>query len=235
MSTTTLAGRIDALLPQTQCTKCGYDGCRPYAEAIAGGEADINRCPPGGDDGVQALARLLGRPAPDLDRSRGEPGPLAVAVVDETHCIGCTLCIDACPVDAIVGAAKRMHTVLDALCTGCDLCVPRCPVDCIAMVPAGRAWTADDAAGARARHEQRARRLRDIAQAGAGTGAGVRRAAANLAAPASAASQSGPASDAGSPPDVAAPRPAADEADRKRAAIENALARARARRAAAPK
>ncbi|OZI59637.1 electron transport complex subunit RsxB [Bordetella genomosp. 11] len=218
MSTPTLADRIDGLLPQTQCTKCGYDGCRPYASAIASGEADINRCPPGGEDGVRALASLLDRPPPALDLSRGSPGPLMVAVIDEAHCIGCTLCIDACPVDAIVGAAKLMHTVLDDLCTGCDLCVAPCPVDCIAMIPASRDWTADDARRARDRHERRARRLREIADADAGAGAGARRAAAPLAA--SARHAAGPAADAPS-----------ENADiRKRAAIENALARARARR-----
>ncbi|AOB30577.1 ferredoxin [Bordetella sp. H567] len=204
MSTITLADRIDGLLPQTQCTKCGYDGCRPYAAAIAAGEADINRCPPGGEDGVRALAALLDRPAPALDLSRGHPGPLMLAVVDEAHCIGCTLCIDACPVDAIVGAPKRMHTVLDDVCTGCDLCVAPCPVDCIAMVPAGRAWTADDARHARARHDGRARRLRE----GAGADA-----------------------DADRRGDAAAEEVPPHEAEaRKRAAIENALARARARR-----
>jgi electron transport complex protein RnfB len=230
----TLAGRIDALLPQTQCTKCGYEGCRPYADAIAAGEADINRCPPGGEDGLRALAAMLGRPAPELDRSRGEPGPLKVAVVDEAHCIGCTLCIDACPVDAIVGAAKRMHTVLDQLCTGCDLCVAPCPVDCIAMMPAGRDWTTQDAAGARDRHERRARRLRDIA--GAGTGAGMRRAAANLAEQAAAlhGETAGAKSHSDTPDGAGIPQPASDEAAaRRRLAIENALARARARRSGA--
>jgi electron transport complex protein RnfB len=220
MLSTTLATRIDALLPQTQCTKCGYEGCRPYAAAIAAGEADINRCPPGGEDGVRALAALLDRPAPALDRSRGEPGPLMVAVVDETHCIGCTLCIDACPVDAIVGAAKRMHTVLDDICTGCDLCVAPCPVDCIAMVPAQRAWTPDDANRARARHERRARRLQAIANEGAGIGAGIRRAGARLASDHAGGSAG---SDTGTDAHEAA-------AARKHAAIENALARARARR-----
>jgi Na+-translocating ferredoxin:NAD+ oxidoreductase subunit B len=246
MFSTTLAARIDALLPQTQCTKCGYDGCRPYAAAIAAGQADIDRCPPGGEDGIRALAALLGKPAPALDRSRGEPGPLMVATVDETHCIGCTLCIDACPVDAIVGAAKRMHTVLDDLCTGCDLCVAPCPVDCIAMEPAQRAWTADDANRARDRHDRRAQRLRDIANEGAGTGAGTRRAAARLAA---ASGVDGAAvSDTRTFSNTAATHAAdnalndetgnaaaVEAAARKRAAIENALARARARRSAAPK
>jgi electron transport complex protein RnfB len=236
MSTTTLADRVDALLPQTQCSKCGYDGCRPYAAAIAAGDADINRCPPGGEDGVRVLAELLGRPAPALDRTRGQPGPLMVAVIDETHCIGCTLCIDACPVDAIVGAAKRMHTVLDDLCSGCDLCVAPCPVDCIDMVPAGRAWTEQDARGGRDRHEHRARRLREIAVAGAGTGAGIRRAAARLATPASTAINHPaalPTDDATRQADAVGTTPA-EAAERKRAVIENALARARARRSATP-
>ena len=128
--------RIDAILPQTQCGQCGFPGCRPYAEAIAGGEADINRCPPGGEAGVQALADLLGRDPLPLDESRGEHvAETMVAVIDEQVCIGCTLCIQACPVDAIVGAAKQMHTVIEQECTGCELCLPPCPVDCIDMVP----------------------------------------------------------------------------------------------------
>ena len=152
--------RIDAVLPQTQCRRCGYDACLPYAEAIAGGDS-INRCPPGGDAVIVALATLTGRPAVPLDRTHGEHAPLAVARIDEAWCIGCTLCIDACPVDAIVGAAKRMHAVLPALCTGCELCLPPCPVDCIDMVPAGRAWSPADAHAARERFDARsARRAR---------------------------------------------------------------------------
>ncbi len=153
-----LVARLDDVLPQTQCRRCGYDGCRPYAEAIAEGAA-IDRCPPGADAVIAALAALTGRPVVALDRSCGEPGPLALARIDETSCIGCTFCIDACPVDAIVGAAKRMHTVLPALCTGCDLCIPACPVDCIAMIPAGRMWSPRDATAARERHAARKRRL----------------------------------------------------------------------------
>ncbi len=125
-----LVEKIEAILPQTQCGQCGYPGCRPYAEAIAEGEADINLCPPGGADGVQRLADLLGREAKPLD---AEEKPKAVARIGEQTCIGCTLCIQACPVDAIVGAAKQMHTVVGSLCTGCELCVPTCPVECIAM------------------------------------------------------------------------------------------------------
>jgi len=145
-----LVRRIDALLPQTQCRRCGYDSCLPYAEAVAHGEA-IDRCPPGGDSAIAALAALTGRPVVPLDVSCGKHGPLSIARIDESWCIGCTLCIAACPVDAIVGAAKRMHTVLPALCTGCELCLPPCPVDCIDMVPAGRAWSHADADAARER------------------------------------------------------------------------------------
>ncbi len=129
-----LVNAIDALLPQTQCTKCGYDGCRPYAQAIAQDEADINQCPPGGRDGIGKLARLLKRAEIPLNPANGIESPRVAAVIDETRCIGCMLCIKACPVDAIVGAAKRMHTVLTASCTGCDLCLPPCPVDCIDLV-----------------------------------------------------------------------------------------------------
>jgi electron transport complex protein RnfB len=167
MTTATLAERIDALLPQTQCAKCGYPGCRPYAEAIAAGAAQINRCPPGGAAGIEKLARLLDRPPLPLNPANGLEGPLRVAVIDERLCIGCTLCIQACPVDAIVGAAKLMHTVLASACTGCDLCLPPCPMDCIAMVPVAppRGWTVADADAARARfaaHGARlARRQRD--------------------------------------------------------------------------
>ena len=153
-----LADAIDAELPQTQCRRCGYDGCRPYADAIATGTA-INRCPPGGDALIATLALLTDRPAMELDRSCGETHPLEVARIDEAACIGCTLCIDACPVDAIVGAAKRMHTVLPALCTGCELCVPPCPVDCIAMLTAGRGWGREDARAARERYMARNHRI----------------------------------------------------------------------------
>ncbi|MQY50354.1 electron transport complex subunit RsxB [Rhodocyclus tenuis] len=129
-----LTDKIDAILPQTQCGQCGYPGCKPYAAAIAKGEADINLCPPGGADGVQKLAELLGREAKPLD---AEEKPKQTALIDEQRCIGCTLCIQACPVDAIVGAAKQLHTVVDPLCTGCELCLKPCPVECIAMNPVG--------------------------------------------------------------------------------------------------
>lgn len=127
--------QIDALLPQTQCAQCGYPGCRPYAEAIAAGTADINQCPPGGEPTIRELATLLAREPKPLDPERGEESVPTVALIDEARCIGCTLCIQACPVDAIVGAAKQMHTVIAAECTGCDLCLPPCPVDCIEMIP----------------------------------------------------------------------------------------------------
>lgn len=131
-----LVERIDRLLPQTQCGQCGFDGCRPYAEALARGEVDIDHCPPGGDAGARALAKLLARPAKPYDRSRGEHKPGLVAQVLEADCIGCTKCIQACPVDAIAGASKLMHSVIAPLCTGCELCIPPCPVDCIVMLPA---------------------------------------------------------------------------------------------------
>ena len=129
-----IADQVDALLPQTQCGQCTYAGCRPYAEAIAAGEADINQCPPGGETTIQALADLLGVEPKPLNAEHGEHKAKRVAVIDEQTCIGCTLCIQACPVDAILGAAKQMHTVIESECTGCDLCVPPCPVDCIDMV-----------------------------------------------------------------------------------------------------
>ncbi len=153
----TLADRIDAALPQTQCTRCGYPDCRRYAEAIAGGEA-INRCPPGGAEGIVRLAAITQREVLALDTERGTEGPRALAVIDEAWCIGCTLCIKACPVDCIVGASKVMHTVIDALCTGCELCVPVCPVDCIDMRPVSgsltgwSAWSAPQAEEARERY-----------------------------------------------------------------------------------
>jgi electron transport complex protein RnfB len=129
------ANAIDQLLPQTQCTRCGYAGCRPYAEAIAKGEAQINQCPPGGAVTIDALAKLLGRAPLPLNPANGVEGPTLVAQIDEDRCIGCAKCLPPCPVDAIVGARKRMHTVLVDVCTGCELCVAPCPVDCIVMLP----------------------------------------------------------------------------------------------------
>lgn len=131
-----LTERLDRILPQTQCGQCGYDGCQPYAEAMAAGDAGIDRCPPGGDAGARALAHVLQVLPRPYDRSRGVHKVEMVAVVVEADCIGCTKCIQACPVDAIIGASKLMHVVIEPLCTGCELCMPVCPVDCIEMIPA---------------------------------------------------------------------------------------------------
>jgi len=160
-----LADQLEDLLPQTQCTKCGYPACRPYAEAMARGEAEINQCPPGGMEGVRRLAAATGRTVIPINPANGLERPRPVAFIDESLCIGCTLCIQACPVDAILGAAKHMHTILPSLCTGCDLCVAPCPVDCIAMVPVTGertgwdAWSQQDADAARERHDFRSARL----------------------------------------------------------------------------
>lgn len=129
-----IVDQIDSLLPQTQCGQCGHPGCRPYAEGIAAGE-EINKCPPGGEATIHALADLLDIEAPALDAEHGVEKPKTVAVIREDECIGCTKCIQACPIDAILGSAKHMHTVIASECTGCDLCVEPCPVDCIDMVP----------------------------------------------------------------------------------------------------
>ncbi len=206
---TTLADRIDGILPQTQCAKCGYPSCRRYAEALANGEADINQCPPGGEQGSHKLAALLRREPKPLDPSHGIEHERRVAVIDEPLCIGCTLCIQACPVDAIVGAPKQMHTVITDLCSGCDLCVAPCPVDCIRMIPA----TGEDAVWACARADAARRRfqLRDARLAREQAERAERLALRSLAARS----------------DV----PAAT--DSKRAAILAAIERAKAKRAAA--
>jgi len=135
MTTRPTVEDIDALLPQTQCTRCGYAGCQPYAAAIAAGAAEINQCPPGGAATIRALAALLARPALPLNPANGVEGAPLVAQIDEEACIGCAKCLPPCPVDAIIGAQKHMHTVVLELCTGCELCIAPCPVDCIAMVP----------------------------------------------------------------------------------------------------
>jgi len=159
--TPTLADNIDTLLPQTQCEQCGFHGCRPYAEAIAADEAGIDRCPPGGAAGIARLAALLDRPVVPLDRSRGVEKPRTLARIVEADCIGCTKCVQVCPVDAIVGAAKLMHTVVSDLCTGCELCVPACPVDCIDLdpMPLGQRDDRVHADAARQRFQRREARL----------------------------------------------------------------------------
>jgi Na+-translocating ferredoxin:NAD+ oxidoreductase subunit B len=151
-----LIAAVDAALPQTQCTRCGYPDCRSYARAIAEGAA-INQCPPGGAEGIVRLARITGRPVQPLNAENGEEGPRRLAVIDEAWCIGCTLCLKACPVDCIVGGPKAMHTVIDGLCTGCELCIPVCPVDCISLSDASAGRTGWDAWSAAAAHESRDR------------------------------------------------------------------------------
>ncbi|WP_121319310.1 electron transport complex subunit RsxB [Paraburkholderia sp. RAU2J] len=226
-----LADRIEDLLPQTQCTKCGYPACRPYAEAIANGEANYNQCPPGGAEGIARLAALLGKPVIPLNSANGIERARPLAVIDEQVCIGCTLCMQACPVDAIVGAPKQMHTVIADLCTGCDLCVPPCPVDCIAMpsvtgdATGWNAWTQSQADAARARHNRREARLareREAAEARAAArhagGAG-----ATLAPDVTQAAQTMQAGTATAPA-----APTVDDAEaKKRAIIQAALERAR--------
>ena len=214
-----LARRIDAVLPQTQCQRCGFPDCARYAQAVADGAADINQCPPGGAEGIERLALITGKTATPLNPHNGIEGPVTVAVIDEAWCIGCTLCIKVCPTDAIVGANKRMHTVLEAYCTGCELCLPACPVDCISLddVSAGRtgwaAWSPEQAALGKARYEARQQRLqREQIEHDERLEAKARAKLADLAA-------------ASKLTDPAA-------LDGKRAVIEAALARARAKRQA---
>jgi len=160
-----LAQRLDALLPQTQCTRCGYPDCRSYAEALAAGDAKLNQCPPGGAEGIRRLARELGQAELPLDPAFGDEAPRRIVYIEEATCIGCTLCIQACPVDAIIGAPKRMHAVVEADCTGCELCLPVCPMDCIALEEASAgatgwdAWTPAQADAARERFARRQARL----------------------------------------------------------------------------
>jgi len=217
---TTLADRIDDALPQTQCTRCTFADCRAYAEAIAGGEAEINQCPPGGAQGIARLAALTGRPVIELNPVHGVEGPRRVAFVDEAWCIGCTLCIKACPVDCIVGAARRMHVVIEDQCTGCELCIPACPVDCIVLedaTPGASGWAAWSAAQAcEAREHYASRRMRLERDRRENDARLARKAVGKLAGLAHHSSLTDPAALEG-----------------KRMAIEAALARARAKRSVA--
>lgn len=216
-----LAARIDAALPQTQCTRCGYPDCSSYARAIAASQAGIGQCPPGGAEGVRRLAALTGLPVVPLDQAHGVETSRRTAVIDEDWCIGCTLCIKACPVDCIIGASKRMHTVIEAWCTGCELCIPACPVDCISMEPTGSeatgwaAWSPQQAGEARQRYRHRQQRLADEHQAQEARLAA--KAAAKLA-------------DLAAASDLTDP----EALERKRSVIEAALARARARQTPQP-
>lgn len=214
-----LAARLLDALPQTQCTRCGYPDCAGYAQAIANGEADINQCPPGGQEGVARLAALTGTVSQALNPAFGLEAPRMVALIDENWCIGCTLCIPACPTDAIVGSNKRMHTIIEAYCTGCGLCVPACPVDCIALENASgsatgwAAWSSAAADTARQRHAAAiARHQRDAAEHAARLAKKTHTTLANLAAHAQ-----------HTDPVVL---------DKKRSVIEAALERARAKRQA---
>lgn len=229
----TFADLIEDLLPQTQCTKCGYPDCRAYALAIAQGEASYNQCPPGGAEGVARLAKLLGKPVIPLNLEHGVERARPVAFIDESLCIGCTLCMQACPVDAIVGAPKQMHTMVAELCTGCDLCVPPCPVDCIEMIPVTGdktgwdAWSQPQADAARTRHDGRRVRLAAEREAAEARAAAKRAAAASASSPVPSAPVVGPA-----PTETIVEAAAAPVADaKKRAIIQAALERARAKKA----
>jgi len=214
-----LVEQLNNALPQTQCTRCGYPDCQRYAEAIALGEADINQCPPGGTEGVERLAALTGKPVLALNPDNGLEGPRTIALIDEAWCIGCTLCIAACPTDAILGANKRMHTVIEPYCTGCELCIPACPVDCISLEPIDinlsgwASWPQELADLARQRYDVRTARLkREAVEHDERLAAKAVKKLADL-----------PAHTKGTEH--------APEVDRKRAIIEAALAKAKARQA----
>lgn len=161
-----LVEQIDALLPQTQCTKCGFTGCRPYAQAIIDGNAEINQCPPGGAAGITKIARLLGVEEKPLSSTFGIEQPRKVAFIIEQDCIGCTKCLPPCPVDAIIGANKQMHTIIVSECTGCELCIAPCPVDCIVMQPleSPQPWSLSAADQARRRYQSKQRRQKKLAE-----------------------------------------------------------------------
>jgi electron transport complex protein RnfB len=212
-----LAARVLDALPQTQCTRCGYPDCKAYARAIAHEQAPINQCPPGGAQGIARLARITGRPVEPLNPAYGTEGPRTLAVIDEAWCIGCTLCIEVCPTDAVLGSNKVMHTIIEPACTGCELCVPVCPVDCISLEvvtqsTGWQAWSQAQADEARSRYAARQQRLA-MAHTER-THKHTRELEAKLADPAA---HTQPADQAG--------------LDRKKAIIEAALARARARQA----
>jgi electron transport complex protein RnfB len=214
-----LLEQLNNALPQTQCTRCGYPDCQRYAEALVLGEADINQCPPGGTEGVERLAALTGQPVRPLNPENGLEGPRTIAIIDEDWCIGCTLCIAACPTDAIVGANKRMHTVVEPYCTGCELCIPACPVDCISLKPIDlnlsgwASWPQALADLARQRYDARTARLqREAVEHDERLQAKAVKKLADL-----------PAHTKGTEH--------APEVDRKRAIIEAALAKAKARQA----
>ena len=229
-----LVQSLDDALPQTQCTRCGYPDCHAYAEAMATGAAEINQCPPGGAAGVARLAALTGRPVLPLNPQHGTEGPLRLAVIDEAWCIGCTLCLKACPADAIVGGPKAMHTVIAAECTGCELCIPACPVDCIAMTPVSgertgwSAWSPAQATRARTRYAwHRDRLARDALEHDARLAAGVpARACDDAPAHAPAHAPLGDPRPASATPAAPAPAPTRS----KESVIQAALARARATR-----
>lgn len=224
-----LVERIHLALPQTQCTRCGYADCAAYAQAIADGHAAINQCPPGGAEGVERLSRITGLPAEPLNPAHGAESPRAVAFIDEAWCIGCTLCMKACPTDAIVGSHKLMHTVIEDCCTGCELCVPVCPVDCIQLENISgsstgwSAWSQPQANQAYSRYQARRRRLERQAAKPVGQSAPLASLPDDLQRRALMLPPAAPQASQG-------PETATAQAERKRSVIEAALARARAQR-----
>lgn len=224
-----LFSRILAALPQTQCTRCGYPDCAAYAQAIGSGEAAINQCPPGGQEGIHRLAAITGQPALELNPANGKEGPRPVAIIDENWCIGCTLCIKACPTDAILGSNKLMHTVIEPYCTGCELCIPVCPVDCISLenvsgeLTGWQAWSAEQADTAQKRYELHSYRYPQD----------LRNSPKRLENPEKLAETASAAPVLTEAPSPAAPKTAQADAvsaaERKRGMIDAALARARAK------